>query len=256
MNPPQVLTREEDYGAADMHIHSTASDGMADVTDILEFVAQTGDLNVIAITDHDEIQGSYQAREIAAKRNYPFEVVVGVEINTVGGHLLALFVEDLIPGGLSVADTVSAIHAQGGLCILPHPMSMLSESLNHSDIAKIIRSNEPDLYFDGIETENATIVGSISNRRAKKINRMYNLAAIGGSDAHFLISIGSARTLFPGRTASELRKSILEGTTKALRTNHVSYFDIGLLQIIKQQRKSGGFFVRGMLKNFSRRLSK
>jgi predicted metal-dependent phosphoesterase TrpH len=254
MNPPQVLTKEEDYGAADIHIHSTASDGMASVIDILEFVAQRGDLNVIAITDHDKMEGSYQAREIAAKRNYDFEVVVGVEINTLGGHLLAVFVEDPIPRGLSVASTISAIHAQGGLCILPHPMSMLSESLNHNDIAKIMHSNEPDLYFDGIETVNATIVGSISNRRAKKINRIYNFAEIGSSDAHFLISVGSARTLFPGRTATELKRSILEKRTRAVRSNHVSYWDIGLMQIIKQQRKSGGFFVRGMIKNLTRRL--
>jgi len=251
MNPPRIF-KENGYGAADIHIHSSVSDGMASVQEILESVAEQGDLDVIAITDHDDIAGSYQARELAAQKNYPFEVVTGVEVNSLGGHLLALFIENSIPSRQSVAETISAIHAQRGLCILPHPMSMLSESLNHKDIIKIVNSNEPDLYFDGVEIVNATIVGSISNRRAKKINREYKLAEMGGSDAHFLISVGSGYTIFPGKTAQDLRKSILERTTQAGRGNHVSYFDIGLMQIIKQQRKSGGFFVRGMLKNLTR----
>ena len=164
----------------------------------------------------------------------------------------ALFVEEAIPAKRSVAYTVAAIHAQGGLCMVPHPMSMLSESLNHKDIAAIINSNEPDLYFDGIETINATIVGAISNRRAKKINMKYKLAETGSSDAHFLMTVGSALTRFPGRTADDLRRSILEGTTRAQNGTNVSLRKIGIRQIVKQQRKSGGFFVRGAFKNMTK----
>lgn len=256
MNPPKALGREDGYGAADIHIHSSASDGMASVSDILEYVARQGELDVIAIADHDEIAGAYQARELAAKRNYPFEVVVGMEVNTVEGHLLVLYIESPIPSHQPVIDSIAAVHKQGGLCIAPHPMSMLSESLNHNDIKRVIASTDPDVYFDGIETVNATIVGAISNRRARKINREYKLAETGSSDAHFLISVGTGVTLFPGRTAEDLRRSILEGTTQAHNGKGVSYFDIGLLQIIKQQRKSGGFFVRGMIKNLTRRFSR
>lgn len=256
MNPEELHKKQQGYGLADIHIHSTASDGMASVPDILETVAQRGELDVIAITDHDEIAGAYEARELAAKLNYPFEVIIGMEVGTLSGHLLALFIEKPVPSRQSVRDTVAAVHAQGGLCIVPHPMSMLSESLNRKDIDQIIDSAESDIYFDGIETVNATIVGSISNRRSRKINRIYKLAETGGSDAHFLISIGTGLTTFPGHTAEDLRRSILGKTTRALNGNSVSYFDIGLMQIIKQQRKSGGFFVRGMLKNFTRRLPK
>lgn len=256
MNPPEALGRENGYGAADIHIHSTVSDGMASISDILEYVARKGELDVIAIADHDEIRGAYEARELAAKRNYPFEVVIGTEINTREGHLLALYVEDLVPSRQPVIDSIAAIHEQGGLCIAPHPMSMLSESLSHRDIQRVIVSSDPKVYLDGIETVNGTIVGQISNRRSKKINRIYQLAETGSSDAHFLISVGTAVTLFPGHTAEDLRRSILEGTTVARNGKGVSYFDIGLWQIIKQQRKSGGFFVRGMMKNFTRRFSR
>ena len=256
MNPPEMLGREDGYGTADIHIHSSTSDGMASVSDIVEYVARQGELDVIAIADHDEIRGAYEARELAAKRNYPFEVVIGIEINTREGHLLALFLESPVPSHQPVVDSIAAVHEQGGLCIAPHPMSMLSESLSHRDIQRVIDSNDPNVYLDGIETHNATIVGAISNRRAKRINRQYNLAETGSSDAHFLISVGTGVTLFPGRTAEDLRHSILERTTQARNGKSVSYFDIGFLQIIKQQRKSGGFFVRGVMKNFTRRFSK
>ena len=256
MKPLEQLDRDDGYGAADVHIHSTVSDGMASVSDILEYVARKGELDVIAIADHDEIKGAYEARELAARRKYPFEVVIGMEINTLEGHLLALYLESPVPSHQPVIETVAAIHDQGGLCIAPHPMSMLSESLSHRDIQRVIESSNLKVYLDGIETINGTIVGRISNRRAKKINRIYNLAETGSSDAHFLISVGTAVTLFPGHTAEDLRRGILEGTTVARNGKGVSYFDIGLWQIIRQQRKSGGFFVRGMLKNLTRRVSR
>lgn len=256
MNPPEALDRENGYGVADIHIHSTVSDGMASISDIVDYVAQKGELDVIAIADHDEIRGAYEARELAAKRNYPFEVVIGIEVNTLEGHLLALYLESPVPSHQPVVDSIAAVHEQGGLCIAPHPMSMLSESLSHRHIQRVFDSDDPQVYFDGIEAINGTIVGRISNRRAKKINQQYRLAETGSSDAHFLISVGTAVTLFPGHTAEDLRLSILEGTTVARNGKSVSYFDIGLWQIIKQQRKSGGFFVRGMIKNLTRRISK
>jgi len=256
MNPSQMRDRFKGYGAADIHIHSTISDGMASVEDILQHVVERGDIDVIAITDHDEIRGSYQARELAAKRGYPIDVVVGMEINSAGGHLLAVFIESPVAGGMSVPDTISAIHSQGGLCILPHPMSIFSESLSMRDIENVMSSNDDSVYFDGIETVNATIVGSISNRRAKRVNIKYGLSEIGSSDAHFLISVGTGLTLFPGKTANDLRRCILEGCTHALNGSRASYFDIGLMQIIKQQRKSGGYFVRGMFKNLARCLKR
>ena len=86
-----MRTRREGYGVADIHIHSSASDGMADIPRILDYAEQKTNLAVIAITDHDEFEGSYQAGELVAKGNYSFEVVLGMEVTTLEGHLLALF---------------------------------------------------------------------------------------------------------------------------------------------------------------------
>jgi len=252
----QGLAGRNGFGVADIHIHSTASDGMASVTEILEFVAERGDLDIIAVTDHGELSGSYQARELAAKHNYPFEVIIGMELNTKEGHLLALFLEKPVSSNQHLLDTIAAVHDQGGFCIAPHPMSPFSESINHKEFDTIMHASDPEIYFDGIETLNATIMGSISNHRAKKINDKYKLAETGGSDAHFLVSIGSGLTLFPGHTADDFRRSIIERTSMPMKGHSPSYFEIGLMQILKQQSKSRSFFFRGMIKNAARSLVK
>lgn len=242
--------KEKGYGAADIHIHSSVGDGMASIPEIVEFVAERGDLDVIAITDHDCIEGSYQARELVAKRGYHFEVVTGMEVTTLEGHFLALFMESPVASLQPLAKTIEAIHAQDGLGIVPHPMSWLTESITRQSLEKIVNSGEQGIYLDGIETINPTIAGRISNRRARTFSEKYRLAETGGSDAHFLLAVGSAFTSFPGRSAEELRKSLLERRTLARNGTRVRLRDIGLIQLVRQQRKSGGFSPRRIVRNF------
>ena len=78
----------ERTGRADLHIHTIASDGTASVTSVLERAVQLG-LDVIAITDHERIDAAVAGRAIAQDRGLPVEVVVGEEVTTLGGHLLA-----------------------------------------------------------------------------------------------------------------------------------------------------------------------
>lgn len=237
------------YGLADVHIHSSVGDGMADISQIVSFVEEKANLDVIAITDHDEIRGSYRARELAAQRGCRFEVVIGTEVTTLDGHLLGLYVESTVPRLQSLEDTIEAIHKQGGLCIVPHPMSWLTQSASKKSLERIMASAGPDIYLDGIETINATIAGRISNGRARKFKDRHGLAETGGSDAHFLEAVGSAVTVFPGRSAEELRRSLLERSTQARNGLRVRYSDIGFRQIVRQQRKSRGLSLHGMLAN-------
>jgi len=244
---------EKEHGLADIHIHSSVGDGMVEVLRILEFVEEKTSLDVIAITDHDEIVGSYQARELAAQLGYHFDVVTGIEVTTLEGHLLALYVESPVPSRQPLEQTIEAVHAQGGLCIVPHPMSWLTNSVNQQSLERIVANSEQGLYLDGIETINPTLVGRISNRRAKRFNQRYGLAETGGSDSHFLTTVGSAFTLFPGRGAEGLRRSLLERTTQARNGIRVLIGDIGFVQIIRQQIRSRSFFIRCILKNPFRR---
>ena len=241
--------RGTEYGLADVHIHSSVGDGMASISQIIDFVEEQTNLDVIAITDHDEIRGSYEARELAAKRGYRFEVVIGSEVTTLNGHLLGLFMESPVPKHRPLLETVEAIHLQGGLCVVPHPMSWLTQSVSKRNLEKLVTSSDPAIYLDAVETINSTIVGRISNERGRRFKEKHGLAETGGSDAHFLQAVGGAMTEFPGKTAEELRRSLVERTTHARNGSPVRSSEIGLMQIIRQQRKSRGLSLRGMIAN-------
>jgi len=115
-------------GFADLHIHSMHSrDATTTVRAALKQSADVG-LDVIAITDHDAITGALEARELASQ--YGVEVVTGAEVSTQDGHLVALYVEELPPGGMSLMDTLSWIGHHGGIAIAPHPFNQLPYSLD------------------------------------------------------------------------------------------------------------------------------
>ncbi|MBI2909973.1 MAG: PHP domain-containing protein [Chloroflexi bacterium] len=226
---------EAKLGLADVHIHTSFSDGMADIPELLEFVERRTNLDVIAVTDHDEIKGSYLARELAAKGKYRYQVIVGMEVTTLDGHLLGLFLERPVRSWQSAAKTVDAIHAQGGLCIVPHPMSWLTRSVSRTILDGICNGCHAGVYFDGIEVFNGTIAGKVGGPKAKELNqRYYKLSEIGNSDAHFLASVGHGRTIFRGRSAEDLRASILSKTTEALAGTPISLNKIGYSQVVRQ----------------------
>lgn len=239
-SPETALSRptkaeQQAFGRADLHIHTAVGDGMAEIPELLDYVEQDGLLNVIAVTDHDNIQGAHQARELWAKGRYSFEVVVGVEVTAVEGHVLALYVEDPLPGLRPVAEVLEAVHRQGGLCIIPHPLSWLTRSLGQRAIERIMRSEADGVYFDGIEVGNGTFAARMTVKKAIRLNReRYHLAEVGGSDAHFLAAVGSGCTLFPGSTAEDLRRAILERRTSATTSGHPGLLRIGPGQIMRQ----------------------
>ncbi len=209
-------TTEEKLGKADLHVHSATGDGMASVLEILDHVEESGELDVISITDHDEVRGSLEAREIAARKNYRLQVVVGSEITTFEGHLLALFIEKPIRMFQSLEKTIIAVHEQNGLAVVPHPMSWLTLSVGHRLFLRVMNSPDPRVYFDGIEMFNPSIAGRVAHTRAREFNAsVLQLAELGGSDAHQLQLIGTAHTIFKGSSAEELKRGLRERTTKA-----------------------------------------
>jgi predicted metal-dependent phosphoesterase TrpH len=89
---------------ADIHIHTCLSDGKPTVEEVVDWVHRKTDLSVIAIADHDEIAGSYEARKLAKEKGYDFEVIIAEEVTAAEGHILALFIKDRIPPGLSAKE--------------------------------------------------------------------------------------------------------------------------------------------------------
>jgi len=203
-------------GKADLHIHSAYGDGTATIEDILGYVERKTDLDLIAVTDHDNIEGSLRARELVAKGNYRFEVMVGMEITTLAGHLLALGIEKPIRRFLSLPKTIEKIHKQGGICIIPHPVSWLTRSIGLGAIKRVMNRADEGLYFDGLETFNPSGAGQIIFERVNELNqRLLGLPQFGGSDAHHLGGIGTGYTLFKGRTAADFIRSLRDKKTEA-----------------------------------------
>jgi len=200
-------------GRADIHMHSTYSDGIASVEQILRHVQHRTNLAVMALTDHDTIEGALRARDLLMRSHYRFDFIVGEEISTLDGHLLALYIENHIRPGLSMERSIDLVHEQGGLAIVAHPMNrVFRHSCQREVLDRIAWSN--DTWLDGIETWNASFCGIYANRVAMSANRrVYGWPELGNSDAHTLSAIGSGCTWFEGSTALDLRASIESGQT-------------------------------------------
>ena len=210
-------------GKADVHIHSTYSDGDSSIEAILEYVQNKTDLDVIAITDHDTIEGAFEAKKLMENKKYRFELILGEEITTQEGHIVGLFLKEAIPANLSVQETLARIRVQNGLAIAVHPF--YHSKMKHSKYATmdgigattLLRNNS---FIDAIEIVNATPTLSDENLAVSILNKtlLFN-AETGASDAHILAAIGMGYTLFEGHTARDFRKAVLEHQTRAMYKN-------------------------------------
>jgi predicted metal-dependent phosphoesterase TrpH len=198
-------------GRADLHMHSTYSDGIGSIQQILHYVEHNTDLDVIALTDHDVVEGALQARDLWMKHTYRFDFIVGEEVSTREGHMLALFIEKRVPPDLSLERSIDLVHEQGGLAIVAHPLNPLfRHSCQREVLDRIFVAN--DVWLDGIETWNASFCGIYANRLAMRTNReVFGWPELGNSDAHTLSAIGRGCTWFEGTTAQDIRATIESG---------------------------------------------
>jgi predicted metal-dependent phosphoesterase TrpH len=210
-------------GLADLHIHTIYSyDGTASVPAVLARAQQIG-LNVIAITDHDEIRGSLKAFDLAP--SFGIEVIPGIEITTAEGDLLALFITEKIQPGLSLIETIVKVGEAGGICIAPHPMARGAgmKSLSGPSILQALRHPDASRILIGIETYNATALDRKGNQNAQALLAEYpGIAQVGNSDAHTLQAIGLGTTEFLGYTAAHLLDALWIGATDVHRGPELS----------------------------------
>jgi predicted metal-dependent phosphoesterase TrpH len=202
-------------GKADLHIHTAHADGLDSAEAIVDWAETQTDLDLIAITDHDEVAAGLRAREYALRRGYRVGVVPGVEITTRGGHLLALGVERPFRMLRPLEESVDEVRAAGGICIAPHPYSWLTTSIGERGLRRLL-PEYGEAKLDGIEVWNPSLAGKVAHERTKVENALrWGLAEVGGSDAHAASFVGSAYTAFPGRTWDDFRRALLERTTRA-----------------------------------------
>lgn len=213
-------------GLADLHLHTIYSyDGTASLAAVLSRAKQVG-LDVIAITDHDEIAGALKAMELASA--YGVELIPGIEITTADGDLLALFITEKVDAGLSLVETVLRVRELGGVCIAPHPMAggMGMKSLSGRAILNALRNLQVAETLIGIEVYNATALDRISNHYARILASGLDIAHVGNSDAHVVDAIGLGASEFEGNTAADLLIALKNKTTKVRKQNEWSMFKI------------------------------
>jgi predicted metal-dependent phosphoesterase TrpH len=223
-------------GRADLHIHTLASDGTASVVDILDHVETQTDLDVIAITDHERIDAAVAGRSMARDRGLRFEVVVGEEVTTLGGHLLALWIESPIKPFRSLRSTIAAVHDQGGIAIPAHPLVPYPLCAQGFVLRRLLADDER-YQPDAIEAFNPTTLGRPWHGRVVRFAEQHGLARVGNSDSHDLESIGIGWTTFQGRTGDDLRAAIRAGTTHHHGTFHPTGAQLGTFR--RQLRKYG-----------------
>jgi predicted metal-dependent phosphoesterase TrpH len=203
-------------GSADMHLHSLYSDGTASVRQILDRVEEHSILDVVAITDHERIDGARRAAELHAAGDYSFDLVVGEEVTTRRGHVLALFITERIAALRPLEETLHAIHAGGGIAIAAHPLAPLPLSVGKRSLRRVRDHEHEDVYFDGIELFNPSYAGRVRHDARMDLNAAeLGLPGVGNSDAHVLEGIGTAFTTFPGHTAEDYRSAVVAATVAA-----------------------------------------
>jgi predicted metal-dependent phosphoesterase TrpH len=203
-------------GRADLHLHSLYSDGTASVAQILGHVERATDLDVVAITDHERIDGALRAAELHRAGDYGFDLVVGEEITTRRGHVLALFITERIPALRPLEETLERIHAQGGLAIAAHPMAPIPLSVGRRSLQRVRDHANEAVAFDALELFNPSTAGRTRHAARMDLNaRELNLPGVGNSDAHVLEGIGTGWTSFPGHTALDYRAAVASGEVSA-----------------------------------------
>ena len=200
-------------GRADIHIHTLASDGVASVEEVLEHVERNTDLDVIAISDHERVDAAIAGQALARARGLRVDVIVGEEVTTRGGHVLALFLRERIRPLQSLRATVAAVHEQGGIAIAAHPLAPYPICASGRAIRRMQADPDPRFHFDALEAFNPTNAGRTHHAKVVALADELGMATTGGSDAHLLEAIQTGYTTFPGRTAEDLRRAIVERRT-------------------------------------------
>jgi hypothetical protein len=171
----------------DLHAHTIYSkDCLTPVAQLIARARQVG-LDKIAVTDHDELRGALVAKQMA-----PDLIIVGEEIKTMHGEIIAYFVKERVPKGLSPQETVRRLREQGAVISVPHPLDTLRRSaMGRKHVLEIIHE------VDALEVLNARCVRGADNHAAHEMAHAHSKLLTAGSDAHTLSEVGRCFLTMP-----------------------------------------------------------
>ena len=186
---PEVRRRltERKFIHVDLHMHTDHSSDCATPAATLLEAAKAAGLDAIAITDHNEVSGAHEARALA-ERDGGIKVIVGEEVKTADqGEVIGLFIEEKIPKGMTLDETIAAIRAQGGLVYVPHPFDRMHAVPDYEHLLAVVED------VDAIEVFNPRVAFSAFNEEAARFAEKYRIVAGAGSDSHVAAGLGSVK---------------------------------------------------------------
>ena len=215
----------------DFHCHTRFSpDSLSGISELLVMASRRG-VDRLAITDHNTIQGALIAKSLEPER-----VIVGEEIKTTKGELLAIFVREEVPQGLSPLETVHRLKEQGAFISVSHPFDIHRSGWRLQDLMEIVP------YIDAIEVFNARCYLTGYNRRALEFALQNKIPGTAGSDAHLLMEVGRAVVHLPEfSSAEDLRRVITQGEIAATLSPFWVHLGSGAISI---SRKMASMFTR------------
>jgi glycosyltransferase involved in cell wall biosynthesis len=184
---PAVRKRlaSRDFVHVDLHMHTDHSPDCATPVDTLIQRAEDVGLGAIAITDHNEISGAFEARE---KANGRVKIIVAEEVKTADqGEVIGLFLEEKIPRGMTLQETIAEIRRQGGLVYVPHPFDRMHSVPDYEHLLAVVED------IDAIEVFNPRIALKGRNEEAERFAAKYRVVAGAGSDSHVAQGLGSVK---------------------------------------------------------------
>ena len=174
----------------DLHMHTDHSHDCATPVEVLLSTARAQGLGAIAVTDHNEVSGALEAAAKAA--DYGVKVIVGEEVKTAHqGEVIGLFLNEKIPRGLTLEETVAEIRRQGGVVYVPHPFDRMHAVPDYEHLLGVVED------VDAIEVYNPRVAIGSFNEEAARFAAKYRILAGAGSDAHVTQGLGSVRVRMP-----------------------------------------------------------
>jgi predicted metal-dependent phosphoesterase TrpH/glycosyltransferase involved in cell wall biosynthesis len=170
----------------DLHMHTDHSGDCATPVEHLLATAREQGLGAIAVTDHNEVSGAFEAAEKAAE--FGVKIIIGEEVKSATqGEVIGLFLKEKIPRGLSLEETVAEIKRQGGLVYVPHPFDRMHAVPDYEHLLKIVDD------VDAIEVYNPRVAIGSFNEEAERFAAKYQIVRGAGSDSHVAAGLGSVR---------------------------------------------------------------
>ena len=216
---------------ADLHCHSQYSKDSTLPLEKLIDACKKARVNVVALTDHNEIEGALKLREMAP---HWLTVIVGEEIASADGDVIGLFLKERIEPRLPIFETIRQIREQGGLVMVPHPFDRLRHEAMGGEVLERIRGQ-----IDFVEVFNARNVFAADNKSAADYVAAHHLNGYVVSDAHWTSEYGNGICLMePFRNAKEFAERLKRAKFETNRANMLVHAGTAVVKRVKKARRA------------------